>query len=107
MKRERLLECARVQSRSRGTRNMQYTPVSCGTVHSFRDTRTVPYTPMSCGTGHSFRDTRMKRERLPVLCFGQNRERYSRNSEREQEFSKEAEGRPKSVVELCSRCIDE
>ena len=30
-------------SRFRGTRTMQYTPVSCGTGHSFRDTRTIPY----------------------------------------------------------------
>ena len=49
----------------------------------------------------------MKRERLLVLFFVQNREICSRHSERIQEFSKEAEGRLKSVVELCSRGTDE
>ena len=48
---KRVLEWTRVQSRLRGTRNM-------------------PYIPVSCGTGHFFRDTRMKRERLLELCFG-------------------------------------
>ena len=46
---------------------MPYTPVSCGTVHSFRDTRTMPYTPVSCGTGHSFRGTR-NMPYTPVSC---------------------------------------
>ena len=34
-----------------------------------------------------------------MLCLGQNRERYCRNSEKIQELSKEAEGRPKGTVD--------
>ena len=34
------------ESRFRGARTMPYTPLSCGTGHSFRDTRTMPY---ACG----------------------------------------------------------
>ena len=40
---KRLYESSRVQSRSRGTRTVPYTPMSCETGHSCRDTRTKPY----------------------------------------------------------------
>ena len=66
---QRLLECIILQSRSRGSRSMPYTPVRCGTGHSFRDTRTMLYTPVSCGTVHFFHGTSIEREHLLVLCL--------------------------------------
>ena len=53
-----LRQGSRVQSRFRGTRTMQYTPVTCGTVHFFRGTHTLPYA--------SWRST-CQSERTPAL----------------------------------------
>ena len=86
---KRLLEGSRVQWRFRGTRNMLYTPVSCGADHSVRGTRIMPWTPVSCGIGHFFFGTSIKRERLLELCFGQQQTEIQQVCEAESQNERE------------------
>ena len=89
-----------MQSRFHGTRTMPYTPVSCGTGHSFRDTRTLPHAHW--GKVCQRESTSIKRERPLELCSGHKGERCSRDSEAERDNerdSREAEGRSKGAVE--------
>ena len=72
------------ESRFCGTRIMPYTPVSCGTGHSFRDTRTMPY---------AYRGGECQSERAPAwrenafwsCVLDSSRQRCSKYSEAEWE----------------------
>ena len=65
---------------------------------------------MSCGTVHFFRGTSIESERLQGVVFWTGLDRDAvvivRQSERIKDSSKEAEGRPKGVVEPRERGTD-
>ena len=73
---------------------MPYTPLSCGTGHSFHGTRTIPYTHW--GSECQNKTAPALRENATRSCV---LDRTGRARESEWKNSREAEGRPKGAVE--------
>ena len=74
---------------------MPYTPVSCGTSHSFRGTRSMPHTHWASVCESEWESTSIERERLLELCSEQQQAEMHSDSEAERE-NEGIRGRPKA-----------